>query len=127
MDAEMENKTLQAIEGLNKKVDSLSDQAETLVNKFNKLSDELLEQNQILKRLLLLAEASADVHSKMILELEEINSELKPKPQPKPYPKHDGIGMNDQKLMAFISNRAREAKYDPDQIVIPSCKPLRRG
>ena len=88
----------------------LSDKLDSLADMLDKTSDELREQSQILKRLLLLAEASADAHSKMILDLEEISSELKPKTKMK----NEGIGMKDQKLMAFISQRARESKYDPD-------------
>jgi len=88
----------------------LSDKLDFLADTLDKMSDELREQSQILKRLLLLYESSSDAHSKMIFDLEEISSKLKPKTQKK----NEGIGMKDQKLLAFISQRARENKYDPN-------------
>ena len=109
MDAEMENKIFQAIEGLNQKVDSLFSQSETSVNKGDSLSDKLdslssqiQEQTQIVKRLLLLTEE--------MISIEEISSKVNKRPQTK----KDKINTKNHELLSFICQQAREHKYDPD-------------
>ncbi|SPF46188.1 conserved hypothetical protein [Candidatus Desulfosporosinus infrequens] len=74
----MEGKILQAIEGLNQKIDK---SIESLRNDFNQkfdiLSNQVQENMQILKALEHLAEVNKAEHDKMAFDIAEISCEVK--------------------------------------------------
>lgn len=84
----MEDKILQAIEGLkndlNSKFNSLSDKVDKQGNQINSLSDkvdnqgsQIKENTQILKALEHLAQVNKAEHDKMSLDIAEISGEIK--------------------------------------------------
>jgi len=82
----MEDKILQAIEGLkndlNSKINSLSDKVDKQGNQINLLSEkvdnqQIKENTQILKALEHLAQVNKAEHDKMSLDIAEISGEIK--------------------------------------------------
>jgi len=76
----MEEKILQAIEGLkngfNQKFDNLSGQVNNLSGQFDNLSSQVQENTQILKALEHLAQVNKAEHDKMFFNIAEISGEI---------------------------------------------------
>jgi outer membrane murein-binding lipoprotein Lpp len=77
----MEEKILQAIEGLknsfNQKFDNLSSQVDNLSSQVDILSSQVQENTQILKALEHLAQVNKAEHDKMSFDIAEISGEIK--------------------------------------------------
>ncbi|MDR3602163.1 MAG: hypothetical protein P4L49_17030 [Desulfosporosinus sp.] len=74
----MEEKILQAIEGLNQKIDkSIESLSNDFNQKFDVLSNQVQENTQILKALEHLAEINKAEHDKMAFDIAEISGEVK--------------------------------------------------
>jgi len=74
----MEGKILQAIEGLNQKIDKSIESLRSDFNqKFDVLSNQVQENTQILKALEHLAEVNKAEHDKIAFDIAEISGEVK--------------------------------------------------
>ena len=75
---EMEDKILQAIDGLNQKIDnSIGGLRDDFNQKFDSLVNQVHENTQILKALEYLAQVNKAEHDRMNFDLAEISSEVK--------------------------------------------------
>jgi hypothetical protein len=75
---EMEDKILQAIDGLNQKIDkSIGGLRDDFNQKFDSLGNQVHENTQILKGLEHLAQVNKSEHDRMNFDLAEISSEVK--------------------------------------------------
>ena len=73
----MEEKIFQAIEGLNKRFDTLDTRCDTLETRFDTLESQVKENTNILKALEHSAEVNKAEHEQMTANISEINGAIK--------------------------------------------------